>query len=178
MAARRTKNRQGRKNLRSKMSKSRKSTKRKTMKRKSTKRKTMKRKTMKRKTMKRKPTRKKSKSRRVSKILSSTYSIGNLAKIMNEPQKGYKVQRVAKKDSYKKKRHPPIPSNIKGKKKKPVSNQSGMDSFLAGIKSKSSKKSQPKLNWVSHVKNVWEERRKTDPNYKYKDAMKDAKKTW
>ena len=114
MAARRTKNRQGRKNLRSKMSKSRKSTKRKTMKRKATKRKTMKRKTM-----KRKPTRKKSKSRRVSKILSSTYSIGNLAKIMNEPQKGYRVQRVAKKDPYKKKKHPPIPSNIKGKKKKP-----------------------------------------------------------
>tara|TARA_Y100000817_G_scaffold305505_1_gene289644 strand:+ start:453 stop:908 length:456 start_codon:yes stop_codon:yes gene_type:complete len=126
---------------------------------------------------KRNPVRKK-KSRSVSKILSSTYSIGNLANIMNEPQKGYKVQRVAKKDPYKKKKHPPIPSNIKGKKKKPVSNQSGMDSFLAGIKSKSSKKSQPKMGWVSHVKKVWEEGKKKDKDYKYKDAMKDAKNTW
>ena len=125
---------------------------------------------------KRKPVRKKSRS--VSKILSSTYSIGNLAQLMNEPQKGYKVQRVAKKDPYKKKKHPPIPSNIKGKKKKPVSNQSGMDSFLAGIKSKSSKKSKPKMGWVSHVKKVWEEGKKKNKDYKYKDAMKDAKNTW
>ena len=166
MAARRTKHRRGKKQLRSKS-------------RKSMKRKTMKRKTMKRKTMKRKPVRsKKRRSQQVSNILSSTYSIGNLAKIMNEPQKGYKVQRVAKKDPYKKKKHPPIPSNIKGKKKKPVSNQSGIDSFLAGIKSKSSHVSQPKTNWNAHVKKVWEDGKKTDPNYKYKDAMKDAKKTW
>ena len=61
--------------------------------------------------------------------------------------------------------------------------QSEMDSFLAGIDSKPSKPSKPSepkkaSNWVQHVKNYWEERRQQEPDYKYKDAMKDAKKTW
>ena len=94
--------------------------------------------------------------------------------MMKEDQKGWKAQRVAKKDPYKVK-YPPIPSNIKGKKKKrSSSSKAAKDSFLAGIDSKPSKKG----NWISHVKNVWKEGRKTNPEYKYKDAMKDAKKTW
>ena len=81
----------------------------------------------------------KSKAKKVSKIIASSYG---LAAMMKENQKGYKAQRVAKKDPYKK---------------------------------KSSKKAS---SWVQHVKNVWKEGRKTNPEYKYKDAMKDAKKTW
>tara|TARA_Y100000768_G_scaffold386101_1_gene373717 strand:- start:2189 stop:2650 length:462 start_codon:yes stop_codon:yes gene_type:complete len=153
----------------------------------------MPRKTNKR-TPKRKISRKLSKGKRVSRkgknttpkkvkeILSSTYGIAGLMKV---DEKGYKAQRVAKKDPYKNKKpkHPPIPSNIKGKKKKKKlsktktlpSMQSEMDSFLAGIDSKPSKK---KGSWIEHVKAHWEERRKTEPGYKYKDAMKDAKKTW
>jgi hypothetical protein len=135
-----------------------------------------------RKTMKRTRGRKKSssksksrsKAKKVSNILSSTYGLGNLYKV-NE--KRYKGQRVAKKS---KKKPPPIPSNIKGKKKKQSktltlssSSQSAKDSFLAGITSKPSKG-----NWISHVKEVWKEGVKSNPEYKYKDAMKDAKKTW
>tara|TARA_B100000686_G_scaffold351312_1_gene449750 strand:+ start:1157 stop:1672 length:516 start_codon:yes stop_codon:yes gene_type:complete len=155
--------------------------------------------------VKRKTTKKRrSKSKKVKQILTSTYGIGNLMKvdekgykaqrvakkdkykkvkssgpyglenIFKEDQKGYKVQRVAKKDKYKKAKHPPIPSNIKGKKKKKSSSKAAKDSFLAGIDSKPSKK----MSWIEHVKAYWEERRKSEPGYKYKDAMKDAKKTW
>ena len=115
----------------------------------------------------------KSAPKRVKEILSSTYGIAGL---MDVDEKGYKAQRVAKKDPYKNKKakHPPIPSNIKGKKKKKSSSKAAKDSFLAGIDSKPSKKG----SWIEHVKSYWEERRKTDPGYKYKDAMKDAKKTW
>ena len=42
------------------------------------------------------------------------------------------------------------------------------------IDSKPSKKG----NWIEHVKQVWVEGKKGNPDYKYKDAMKDAKKTW
>ena len=128
--------------------------------------------------VKRKSTRKSKTSKKVKQILTSTYGIGNLMKV---DEKGYKPQRVAKKDKYKKAKHSPIPSNIKGKKKKKSktltipSMQSEMDSFLAGIDSKPSKK---KGTWIEHVKSYWEERRKSEPGYKYKDAMKDAKKTW
>tara|TARA_Y100000816_G_scaffold284505_1_gene262769 strand:+ start:250 stop:810 length:561 start_codon:yes stop_codon:yes gene_type:complete len=162
---------------------------------------------------KRKSTKKSQKSKKVKQVLTSTYGIGNLMKvdekgykpqrvakkdkykdvqssgpygleeIFKEDQKGYKAQRVAKKDKYKKAKHPPIPSNIKGKKKRKKksktltlpSMKSEMDSFLEGIDSKPSKK---KGTWIEHVKNYWEERRKSEPGYKYKDAMKDAKKTW
>ena len=122
--------------------------------------------------MKRSKAMRKKKSKKVKKILSSTYGLANL---MKSNKKGYKHQRVAKKDPYKNK-YPPIPSNIKGKKKKKKSSSSkaAKDSFLAGIVSKSSKKG----SWVEHVKAYWEERRKSEPGYKYKDAMKDAKKTW
>ena len=129
--------------------------------------------------VKRKSTRKSKNSKKVKQILTSTYGIGNLMKV---DEKGYKAQRVAKKVKSKKAKHPPIPSNIKGKKKKKKSKtltvpsmQSEMDSFLAGIDSKPSKK---KGTWIEHVKSYWEERRKSEPGYKYKDAMKDAKKTW
>ena len=122
--------------------------------------------------VKRKTTKKRrSKSKKVKQILTSTYGIGNLMKV---DEKGYKAQRVAKKDKYKKAKHPPIPSNIKGKKKKKSSSKAAKDSFLAGIDSKPSKK----MSWIEHVKAYWEERRKSEPGYKYKDAMKDAKKTW
>ena len=131
-------------------------------------------------TRKSRKSRKSKKSKKVKQVLTSTYGIGNLMKV---DEKGYKGQRVAKKDIYKKAKHPPIPSNIKGKKKKKKSSktltlpsmQSEMDSFLAGIDSKPSKK---KGTWIEHVKSYWEERRKSEPGYKYKDAMKDAKKTW
>ena len=122
----------------------------------------------------RKARKSKSRAKKVSNILSSSYG---LAAMMKENQKGWKKQRVAKKDPYKVK-YPPIPSNIKGKKKKKSSSKAASkaakDSFLAGIDSKSSKKG----SWIGHVKNVWKEGKKTDPDYKYKDAMKDAKKTW
>jgi len=32
--------------------------------------------------------------------------------------------------------------------------------------------------WMAHVKKVWEAGKKKNPDYKYKDAMKDAKKTY
>ena len=32
--------------------------------------------------------------------------------------------------------------------------------------------------WIEHVKTVYAEKKKKDPNYKYKEAMKDAKKTY
>ena len=142
------------------------------------------RKASKGKRVKRKSTRKsrKRKSKKVKQVLTSTYGLGHLMKV---DEKGYKVQRVANKGpKVKKAKHPPIPSNIKGKKKKKKSlsktltlpsMQSEMDSFLAGIDSKPSKK---KGSWIEHVKAHWEERRKSEPGYKYKDAMKDAKKTW
>jgi len=46
-------------------------------------------------------------------------------------------------------------------------------------KPKSSKpKSKPKgkrTDWISHVKNVWSEGKKKNPNYSYKQALQDAK---
>ena len=137
------------------------------------------RKTMKRSKGRKKSSRKaksRSKAKKVSNILSSSYGLAGMYK---DNQKGYKGQRVAKKDPYKKAKYPSIPSNIKGKKKKKVSktlslsSQSGKDSFLAGIQSKSKSKG----SWIDHVKKVYEQG-KSVPGYKYKDAMKDAKKTW
>jgi hypothetical protein len=32
--------------------------------------------------------------------------------------------------------------------------------------------------WTTHVMNVYKENKKKNPNYKFKDAMKDAKKTY
>ena len=32
--------------------------------------------------------------------------------------------------------------------------------------------------WTTHVMNVYKENKKNNPNYKFKDAMKDAKKTY
>lgn len=32
--------------------------------------------------------------------------------------------------------------------------------------------------WMAHVKKTWEAGKKKDPNYKYKEAMADAKKTY
>ena len=136
-----------------------------------------------RKTMKRSKGRKKgsrkaksrSKAKKVSQILSASYGLAGMYK---DNQKGYKGQRVAKKDPYKKQKPPPIPSNIKGKKKKAsktlsLPSQSGKNSFLAGIQSNSKSKG----SWIDHVKKVYEQG-KSVPGYKYKDAMKDAKKTW
>ena len=137
------------------------------------------RKTMKRSKGRKKSSRKaksRSKAKKVSNILSSSYGLAGMYK---DNQKGYKGQRVAKKDPYNKQKPPPIPSNIKGKKKKKVSktlslsSQSGKNSFLAGIQSKSKSKG----SWIDHVKKVYEQG-KSVPGYKYKDAMKDAKKTW
>ena len=134
-------------------------------------RKTAKRKVRRKSKSTRRKSRSKSRAKKVSKIIASSYG---LAAMMKEDQKGWKAQRVAKKDPYKVK-YPPIPSNIKGKKKKKSSSsKAAKDSFLAGIDSKPSKKG----NWISHVKNVWKEGKKGNPDYKYKDAMKDAKKTW
>ena len=117
------------------------------------------RKSVKRKGKSKRKSRSKSKAKKVSNILSSTYGLAGMYK---ENQKGYKGQRVAKKDPY------------KISKKKSSSSKAAKDSFLAGIDPKPSKKG----NWIEHVKSYWEERRKSEPGYKYKDAMKDAKKTW
>ena len=32
--------------------------------------------------------------------------------------------------------------------------------------------------WTTHVMNYYKEHKKNNPNYKFKDAMKDAKKTY
>lgn len=32
--------------------------------------------------------------------------------------------------------------------------------------------------WTTHVMNVYKENKKNNPNYKFKDAMKDAKKSY
>jgi hypothetical protein len=150
---------------------------RKTMKRSKGKvgRKTMKRSKGKvgRKTMKRSKGRKKSSSKsksrskvkKVSQILSSSYGLAGMYK---DNQKGYKAQRVAKKDKYK----ASPPSKKRKSKTLTLPSQGDKDSFLAGITSKSNKGS-----WIDHVKKVYEQG-KSVPGYKYKDAMKDAKKTW
>ena len=138
-------------------------------------RKSMKRKSSKRKSMKRKSSKRKSK--KVSDILSSTYGLAGLYK---ENQKGYKAQRVnVGPNPYKKKKMvpPTIPKNKKGKKVK--SSSKSKNSFLAGIQSETvSLPKQSKGSWLSHVKKVYEEGKRSQPGYKYKDAMKDAKKTW
>ena len=125
-----------------------------------------------RKSMKR--SKSKSKAKKVSNILQSTYGLGAMYK---EDEKGYKQQRVANYDPYKKKKKkmtpPPIPKNKKGKKIK--SSSKSKASFLAGIESGPK---QSKGSWLSHVKKVYEEGKRSQPGYKYKDAMKDAKKTW
>ena len=149
---------------------------RKTMKRSKGKvgRKTMKRSKGKvgRKTMKRSKGRKKSSSKsrskvkKVSQILSSSYGLAGMYK---DNQKGYKAQRVAKKDKYK----AAPPSKKRKSKTLTLPSQGDKDSFLAGIQSKSKSKG----SWIDHVKKVYEQG-KSDPGYKYKDAMKDAKKTW
>lgn len=121
--------------------------------------------------------RSRSKAQKVSNILSASYG---LAGIFQEDQKGYKQQRVNFGDPYKKKKMtpPPIPKNKKGKKVK-SSSKAAKDSFLAGIQSKTvSLPKQSKGSWISHVKKVYEEGKRSQPGYKYKDAMKDAKKTW
>ena len=128
-----------------------------------------------RKTMRRSKNRSKSrsKSKKVSQILQSSYG---LAGVFKENEKGYKQQRVNVNDPYKKKKKtpPPIPKNKKGKKIK-SSSKSAKASFLAGIQSQSKGS---KGSWLSHVKKVYEEGKRSQPGYKYKDAMKDAKKTW
>ena len=128
-----------------------------------------------RKTMRRSKNRSKSrsKSKKVSQILQSSYG---LAGVFKENEKGYKQQRVNVNDPYKKKKMtpPPIPKNKKGKKIK-SSSKSAKASFLAGIQSQSKGS---KGSWLSHVKKVYEEGKRSQPGYKYKDAMKDAKKTW
>lgn len=133
------------------------------------------RKTMKRSKGKRSKGRSKSrsKSKKVSQILQSSYG---LAGVFKENEKGYKQQRVNINDPYKnkKKTPPPIPKNKKGKKIK-SSSKSAKASFLAGIQSQSKGS---KGSWLSHVKKVYEEGKRSQPGYKYKDAMKDAKKTW
>jgi hypothetical protein len=117
--------------------------------------------------------RSRTKAQKVSNILTSTYG---LAGIFQEDQKGYKQQRVNVNDPYKNKKMtpPPIPKNKKGKKVK-SSSKSAKASFLAGIESGPK---QSKGSWLSHVKKVYEEGKRSQPGYKYKDAMKDAKKTW
>ena len=126
-----------------------------------------------RKSMKR--SKSKSKAKKVSNILSASYG---LAAMYKEDEKGYKQQRVGNYDPYKKKKKkmtpPPIPKNKKGKKIK-SSSKSAKASFLAGIESGPK---QSKGSWLSHVKKVYEEGKLSQPGYKYKDAMKDAKKTW
>ena len=128
-----------------------------------------------RKTMRRSKNKSKSrsKSKKVSQILQSSYG---LAGVFKESEKGYKQQRVNVNDPYKKKKMtpPPIPKNKKGKKIK-SSSKSAKASFLAGIQSQSKGS---KGSWLSHVKKVYEEGKRSQPGYKYKDAMKDAKKTW
>ena len=122
----------------------------------------------------RKGSKKRSKSKKVSKILSSTYGLGAMYK---KSEKSYQpAQRVYNIDPYKKKKKtpPPIPKNKKGKKIK-SSSKAAKSSFLAGIESGPK---QSKGSWLSHVKKVYEEGKKSFPGYKYKDAMKDAKKTW
>lgn len=106
--------------------------------------------------------RSRTKAQKVSNILTSTYG---LAGIFQEDQKGYKQQRVNVNDPYK---------NKKGKKVK-SSSKAAKSSFLAGIESGPK---QSKGSWLSHVKKVYEEGKRSQPGYKYKDAMKDAKKTW
>ena len=145
---------------------------RKTMKRKVG-RKTMKRskgrKTMKRSRGRKTPSnKKKANVKKVSQILSSSYG---LAGMYNDNQTGYKGQRVAKKDPYKKSNKKKLSKTITLPS---VSNQSGIDSFLGGIESKSKSKG----SWIDHVKKVYEEGKNSVPGYKYKNAMKDAKKTW
>jgi hypothetical protein len=125
------------------------------------------RKTMKRSKGRKKSSRKaksRSKAKKVSNILSSSYGLAGMYK---DNQKGYKGQRVAKKDPYKKKKQKKVSKTLS------LSSQSGKDSFLAGIQSKSKSKG----SWIDHVKKVYEQG-KSVPGYKYKDAMKDAKKTW
>tara|TARA_Y100000389_G_scaffold123257_1_gene120564 strand:- start:1714 stop:2193 length:480 start_codon:yes stop_codon:yes gene_type:complete len=140
------------------------------------------RKTMKRsrgkKSSRKSRSRSKAKAHNVSNILSSTYGLAGLFK---GNEKGYKQQRVGvAPDPYKKKKMtpPPIPKNKKGKKIK-SSSKAAKDSFLAGIQSETlSLPKQSKGSWLSHVKKVYEEGKRSQPGYKYKDAMKDAKKTW
>ena len=139
------------------------------------------RKTMKRsrgkKSSRKSKSRSKAKAQKVSNILTSTYG---LAGLFQGNEKGYKQQRVAVNDPYKKKKltPPPIPKNKKGKKVK-SSSKSAKDSFLAGIQSETvSLPKQSKGSWISHVKKVYEEGKRSQPGYKYKNAMKDAKKTW
>lgn len=43
---------------------------------------------------------------------------------------------------------------------------------------KSPKKSKPPSEWMTHLKKFYEAEKKKNPKYKYKDAMKDAKKTY
>lgn len=111
-----------------------------------------------RKSMKRKGTKrgsrkkmKPSKVKKVSNILASSYGLAGMYK---DVEKGYKGQRVAKKDAY------------KYSKKKKLSKTASLPS-----------QSKSKGSWLSHVKKVWEQGKST-PGYKYKNAMQDAKKTW
>ena len=39
-------------------------------------------------------------------------------------------------------------------------------------------KSKPPSDWMTHLKKFYEAEKKKNPKYKYKDAMKDAKKTY
>ena len=113
--------------------------------------------------------RSKAKAQKVSNILTSTYGLSG---VFQEDEKGYKQQRVGNYDPYKKAK------NKKGKKVK-SSSKAAKDSFLAGIQSDTvSLPKQSKGSWLSHVKKVYEEGKRSQPGYKYKDAMKDAKNTW
>lgn len=51
---------------------------------------------------------------------------------------------------------------------------------MAGHKpeEKKSKSKKGGGKWMEHLKKFYAEEKKKNPNYKYKDAMKDAKKTY
>ena len=102
-----------------------------------------------------------------------------------------KGNRVDKKGPHKKRKPTPprIPRNVRGKKVKTVETTGPLDpaaikgNKVIAKKVKKEKKTKRRTTvkasaWIDHVKSFYREKKKVDPNYKYKNALKDAKATY
>ena len=98
-----------------------------------------------------------------------------------------KGNKVAKGGPMKKRKATPprIPKNKRGKVVKDEETTGPLDpaaikgNKVAEKKVKKSKRSPGKTSpWIEHVKDFYKEKKKQDPNYKYSNALKDAKGTY
>ena len=124
-------------------------------------------------------------------ILKSSYGVAGLAEMLKEDEKGYKAQKVHKKKPSSFGIGKMLKEDEKGYKAQKVhkkEERDPIDSFLEGIGSEESeqpvvkeapkKKSPKKSEWIQFVTEFHKNEKKKNPDYKYKEALKDAAKVY